>query len=364
MDHGPGRQPDEVRIESIDLENDEERVRLGCEIAALANSGGGRILVGIEAEAAGGWNLAELEELADRLLAPDRLALALNLAPVELPPGRAVAEIDVPRCDNPPLVVIDAGPHGHHAVLVRRNGRVEAARRADHLRWRHELRQRLLQQFQMVVEAPESSRLRVVGDDEVRDEPNFMLSRAVDLFRQRREKLLDGDDLIYLFRHRHTIDFTAAGGLVAELLVHSALRRRSTLFFWLALTKLDAHRVRSLIHEALGGADRDKSDMGTVVPLVAALYLDEVSYAGVIDLMARSRYAHLASAAKDHPTLASAQGAVEERRRGGIDGRPLARLGDDELLSQADELATGETSARASRRMPNLGLEYLARRLA
>lgn len=363
MDTTLGRAPEVVRVEAVDLEDAEARARLGVEIAALANSGGGRLAVGIAAADGSRWSGAALTALLDPLIGPDRLDLDVTVAPVELPPGRAVVEIDVPRCDDPPLVVTDGGPHGPHAVVVRRNGRVEPARRVDHLRWRQELRYRLLQQFQMLVEAPESALVRVVGGDEVRDEPSFLLSRAVDLFRQRPEKLLDGDDLLYLFQHRHTIDLTAAGGLVGELLVHSALRRRATLFFWLAFAQLDGPAVYRLLREALAMTDRDKSDMGTVLPLVAALYLGEDEYQALIAEMGASRYAHLASAAQELPTWASARHAVEERRRGELDGRPLARLGDDELIERAAELATPGSGTRASRRMPLLGMEYLARRL-
>jgi hypothetical protein len=55
--------------------------------------------------------------------------------------------------------------------------------------------------------------------------------------------------------------------------------------------------------------------------------------------------------------------AVDERRNGAIDGTALTDLGDDELLARADELIAEGNAQKASRRMPLLGLEFVARRL-
>ena len=244
---------------------------------------------------------------------------------------------------------------------MRHNTKAEPARRSDYLKWREDLRNRILQQFQMVIQAPETAHLRMIGDEEVRDEPNFLLSRAVDLFRQRPEKLLDGDDLLYLFQNRHAIDFTA--DLVPELLIHSALRRRATLFFWLALSGIDGPRVSRILHTALRMSDRDKSDMASVVPLVASLYLSASDYGELIGLMARSSYAHISDAAVKCPTITEARAAVAERRNAAVDHVPLADFGDHQLLAEAEALAEEQNSGRISRRMPNLGLEYLARHL-
>ena len=277
--------------------------------------------------------------------------------------------IDVPQFESPLLVLGKDGNHGggstafrRYSVFVRHNTKAEPARRSDYLQWREDLRSRILQQFQMVIQAPETAHLRIIGDEEVRDEPNFLLSRAVDLFRQRPEKLLDGDDLLYLFQNRDAIDFSA--DLVPELLIHSALRRRATLFFWLALSGIDATRVSRILHSALRMSDRDKSDMASAVPLVASLYLNASDYAELTGLMATSSYAHISQAAEKCPTITDARAAVEERRNAAIDQVLLADFGDDQLLGAAEALAEEQNSGRISRRMPNLGLEYLARRLA
>ncbi len=377
---GAALPPEGQRVEykeALDPTDSEDRLTLVKEIVAFANASGGRIVVGVAntgvpmgvpASGVAGWDPAKIGDLLDRFIDPDHLEVSISTSTEQVPDGKMLVTIDVPQFESPPLVMNKDGNHGgdasptfrRYSVFVRHNTKAEPARRADYLEWREDLRNRILQQFQMVIQAPETAHLRIIGDEEVRDEPNFFLSRAVDLFRQRPEKLLDGDDLLYLFQKRAAIDFSA--DLVPELLIHSALRRRATLFFWLALTGVGPSRVAQILHSALGMTDRDKSDMASAVPLVAALYLSPGEYAELIGMMASSSYAHIADAARSFPTIAEASAAVEQRRLGVIDKVPLAEFADDQLLDEARALAEEQNAGRISRRMPNLGLEYLARR--
>jgi hypothetical protein len=364
--------------EDLDPTDLKDRLALVREVVAMANAEGGRLLVGVrddstvigvpEADRAQ-WDPAVIGDLLDSFVNPEHVEIRISFDGEGCPEGRTVVELSVSQHSSPPLVINKDGNHPgaaspmfrKGAVLVRHNTKVEPARRSDFLRWREDLRNRILQQFQMVVEAPETAHLRMVADEEVRDEPQYLLSRALDLFRQRREKLLDGDDLLYLFENRATLDLTTDD--VAELLVQSALRRRATLFFWLALVDPPSERVREMLDTALGMSDRDKSDMASAVPIVASLYLTEEEYEAVVARMQASSYAHIREAATDFPTLAASRAAVDERRTARIDGNALADLGDDELLAIADDLIAEGNVQRASRRMPLLGLEFLSRRL-
>jgi len=363
---------------SLDPEDSRDRLKLVREIVAMANADGGYIrigiaddgtVVGVDASDTDKWDPASIGDLLHSYLNPDYLEIDLHISTEGCPEGRVVVDVRVPKAMAPPLVLCRDGNHGdstsavfkRHAVLVRHNTKVEAASRSDYLRWREEQRNRILQQFQMVVEAPESAHLRMVDSDEVRDEPSYLLSRAADLYRQRREKLLDGDDLVYLFTNRESLDLS--DGNACELLVQSALRRRATLFFWLALCGCSASRVGAVLESALNMSDRDKSDMAGVVPLVAALYLSPDEYGDLIDRMESSSYAHIREAAGDLPDVEAARHAIADRRASAVDGRSLSDFGDDELLAEASNLAASGGRSRASRRMPNLGLEFLARRL-
>ncbi len=324
--------------------------------------------IGVPAAQATRWDPSKIGDLLDSFIGPDHLEVSISTSTENVAEGMILVTIDVPQYEAPPLVLGKDGNHSggsqafrRYSVFVRHNTKAEPARRGDYLKWRDDLRNRILQQFQMAVEAPETAHLRIIGDDEVRDAPNFFLSRAADLFRQRPEKLLDGDDLLYLFRNREVLDFTA--DLVPGLLVQSARQRRATLIFWLALSGVGAMRVTRILGGALHMSDRDKSDMASAVPLVAALYLSATDYAELVGLMAASSYAHILEAAKEFPTIIEARAAVDERRNGAIDRVQLADLADDQLLDQATALAEEHNSGHISRRMPNLGLEYLGRRL-
>lgn len=344
----------------------------------MANAEGGKLLVGVRDDGTNvgipdadraKWDQATIGNLLDSFVNPDQIEIGISFNYEGCPAGRTVVEVGVAQHPAPPVVICKDGNHAgasspvfkKGAVLVRHNTKVEAASRSDFLHWRDDLRNRILQQFQMVVEAPETARLRMIADDEVRDEPQYLLSRAVDLFRQRSEKLFDGDDLLYLFQNRESLDLTTED--VAELLIQSALRRRATLFFWLALVNPPAVTVRGVLLRALAMSDRDKSDMGSAVPIVASLYLTEEEYQEVVSQMQASGYAHIRQAAAGYATVEEARAAVAERRDSLIDGAALADLGDDDLLALAEEVIAEGNPQKISRRMSLLGLEYLARRL-
>ncbi|MPZ53470.1 MAG: hypothetical protein GEU79_12185 [Acidimicrobiia bacterium] len=363
--------------ERLDPTERHDQLTLVKEIAAMANSEGGKILVGVtddgtalgipDSEVAR-WDPAKIGDLLDSFMNPDQVDIGVEVQSEGFPEGRSVVELTVSRHPTPPIVLCkDGNIHGSRSffskgtVLVRHNTKAEPAKRSDFLRWRNEIRDRILQQFQMVVRAPESAHLRMVEGEEVRDEPKYMLSRAVDLFRQRREKLLDGADLLYLFENRHVLDLSE--DLVPELLIQSALRRRATLFFWIALVQPSPDRISQILLDALQMSDRDKSDMANAIPLIAAMYLTHQQYGDLTTEMAVSPYAHIKQAGVEYPTITSAGEEVENRRGMRIDGISMSDLGSDELLELADRLVSEGNSGRLSRRMPTLGIEYLARRI-
>lgn len=364
--------------ESLDPGDARDRLVLVKEIVAMSNADGGAIRIGVRNDGTvvgvpdqdlGKWDAAQIGDLLDGFLNPDHVEIRIEFDSDGCPAGRSVVKVKVPRHAAPPVVLCKDGNHQgpgsplfrKGAVLVRHNTKVESARRSDFLRWREELRNRILQQFQMVVEAPETAHLRMVGDEEVRDEPQYLLSRAVDLFRQRREKLLDGDDLLYLFENRRVLDLPDELG--TELLVQSALRRRATLYFWFGLLLPSADRVWDMLDAALGMSDRDKSDMAGAVPLIAAMYLTADQYEVLVTQMAISTYTHIRKAAVDYPTMMEAAAGIVTRRQATIDGTPVRDLGDDQLLEMAEELVSDGNPQRISRRMSILGIEYLARKL-
>lgn len=354
-----------------------DQIRLVREIVAMANTRGGRIMigvtddgrrVGIPEQDRTKWDGARLGDQLDRYLNPERLEVSITFSRAGCPPERLLVELAVPQYYDPPLVVSRTAQDKSGKVvickgdvLVRNNTKVERAVRADFVRWREEDRRRIFDGVETVIRNP-ASVVRVVEGDEARDPVSYFMSRSVDIFRQRPGKLLDGGDLLYLFTNRARLELT--GTDLRRLLLHSALRRRATLYFWLALMEASSKEIVGILKEALDMSDRDKSDMSGAVPLVARLYLPNIQYRELIDRMLNSQYAHIHEAAQKHSKPSDAKAAIEKRRSTKIDGQPLSNYNNELLLRKAELTIEKDYSPqKVSKRLTTLGLEYLVRQL-
>ncbi len=364
---------------TLDPDEPKDRLKLVREIVAMVNSGGGLIEigvaddgtdVGVSRQLAAKFDPARLGDMVESYVSPDRVELTIEQR--SLPGDELVIEIAVPRAPDPPLVLRQAGNYvdgkGRQSALfpaqsvyVRRNTKAEPANREDYRQWREEAVQRarneILERLTMVVEAPPDARIRVIDEEEVKDEPNFFLSRSADVFSHRPERLLSGQDLAYLWIHRHSLD---ASDVANELIFQSALRKRATLFLWLAFLDPEADRVGRYLMRALDMRDRDKSDAARSILLVAALYLSDVEYERIRQAMAASSYAHMREQAEALPVKTDAQAVLDAQRRTTAAGQELAELTVDEIKDMAEELLRS-SDVGLSRRVPPLGWEYLRR---
>ena len=278
-----------------------------------------------------------------------------------------VVEVTVPQHPEPPLVICRDGSDQSETlfkkgdVLVRNNTKVAAASRSDYAQWRREDRERLLESFRTVLLNP-SATVRITDGTEALDPPSYLLSRAVALFRQRPDKLLDGKDLLYLFANRDYLDTGSPDR--RRLLIHSSLRRQATLWFWLGLLDVDPSEVADVLFEALQMGDRDKSDMSKAIARVGCLFLTPGRYRDLISEMESSRYAHIRRAAEQFEDLTDAESSIDKQRRRSIEGRPVSDFSDEELLTHAEREIEGGRQGYISTRLPALGLEYLLRRMS
>jgi len=359
----------------LDLNDPRAKLNFVRDVAAMMNSGGGRIdvgvdddggEVGIDDEVRTALDPTLLSNLVDRFLEPDRVELSVNDRRVGA--DRWVVEITVPAALEPPVVLcrqgnVETGPKTQqtvfsaHSVYVRHHNKTETARREDYLRWRRDAVEReraeLLGRFKMVAEAPSDAHIRVVTNDEVRDAPNFFLSRATELFRQRPERLLSGDELSYLWVHRSELQFDETS---KELIVHSALRRAATLCFWLVFLQLGPAQVKAFVLRSLEITDRDKSDAARSILRVSAVFLSQADYSEVREAMARSRYAHMKEAASALPDAAAADASISaliiSKYAHGLSPTDMERFADKTLPMP---------EGAASKQLRSIGWEYLRR---
>lgn len=366
------------RKATVDLDDSKERLEFVLECVAMANAGGGEIHigtnddgthVGIDAALAGKFDPARVGTLVESFIVPDRLELVVTQQTVAH--DRVVVTITVPPAAQPPIVLCKVGNHTdrngkqqcifrEHSVYVRRNTKAEPARREDFRRWIdaavERAQNRILQNLALAVEAGPTATLRVIDDDEVRDAPNFLVSRTTELFKQNNSRLLSGDELAQLWLSRKTLELTPDA---EELIFHSALRKRATLFLWLADLNLTPERIQTLLQRSLSLSDRDKSDAARSILQVAALYLDDAGYALVRDELAASPYKHMRDAADEYPNRDIALQPVGPGRAGRVTGLDLAGLTISELEATAESCLRGPT--RTQRAVPAIGCEYLHR---
>ena len=389
----PSRQTTGIRVREMPQPKETERVdlelkryldpgakrdlmRLVKQIVAMANTQGGRILVGVtdDGQRVGvpdrdrsKWDPAPLGDQLDRYINPDHVEVVVAFRSDGCLEGTAVVEVTVPQYPDPPLVLCRDGSDQSGTifrkgdVLVRNNTKVEAASRSDYARWRREDRQRLLESFKTVLLNP-SATVRITRGDETLDPPSYLLSRAVDLFRQRPDKLLDGEDLLYLFANRDYLDTGSADR--RRLLMHSSLRRQATLWFWLGLMDAKPGEVADVLFEALNMGDRDKSDMSRAMVRVGSLFLTPARYRDLISGMESSGYVHIRRAAAQFREIADAKASIDKQRRMSIEGCQASDLSDQDLLERAEREIEGGRNVNISRRLPVLGIEYLLRKMS
>ncbi|MFV0258632.1 MAG: hypothetical protein ACK5PP_09325 [Acidimicrobiales bacterium] len=363
-----------------DRSHHDQLLTLARDLVAVANSGGGDVLLerhrlDADPDPTPGYGptagpptdgparldpeAAQVRAVLQQVIAPDRLDIAVARRPE---PGHRTTWLVVPPAPEPPLIPTVDLPGGFPAgtVLVRRNGSTVIASRDDHRRWRADtaatVRRELTERLRLLVDAPTGARIQVVEAEAVMDEPSFLLARASDLHQVRADKLLSGDDLSHLWRHRRSLDLTS--GERRELLVLSALRRRMTLWLWLAELEPDQDEVRRLLRRSLTLDDRDKSDAGRSILEVAAVYLGHGDFARLHRALIASGYAHLRQAAEGWHDVDTTRRAMVDRLASGR----YQRLTDIELEAEADAaIQSGEP--RLIRRLPGIGFALLERRL-
>jgi hypothetical protein len=371
------------RKRTIDLDERSDCLALVREVVAMANTSGGQIIIGVDDDgavvgmqesSASKFDPARLSDVLDPFTSPDHVEVTVS---IERTDHAVIVRVDVPEHSDPPLVLARDGNYQRPGraqksafkagdVLVRRGTKVERAVRADYQRWLRQAaddaRSLLVDRVALIANLPDNASLQVVTDEDSMDEPTALISRSVRAWSRDPAKLLSATELAYLLLSAQSLTLDDDG---QALVLHSALRKKSTLWHWLAAMQPQTEVLRRVFLEAVLGQDRDKSDAGRSMVEVAALTLEASDYRTLIETLADSRYAHLREAAEDGSDVKTVRSRLQITRSQLVGGVDLRDIRTEDLWSESYDLAGilmhGGRHPSASRRLGRLGLELFAR---
>jgi hypothetical protein len=261
-----------------------------------------------------------------------------------------VVAIEVSAHARPPVVLTKDGTFGEGSlqrsmfragdVLARTATRATLAGPAEFERWMNaaETRgeQRAYDLMRRIADRP-------AGYEVILSPPETLtarLSAAALAFAADPSKLLDGDDLLRAATEDERLDLPNSHDLVPELLLQSALRKRATLWWWLAELDPDPEWLAGQLARVPQARDRDVSDSGKALLEVAAVVCPE-SFTDLRQALASStKYSHFRGAAETYPDVPATLAALR-KRAAKVDGRPARSE-----VQQAFEAALRSTSRR------------------
>lgn len=359
----------------IDLTKKEHKLKLIKEIVAMANAEGGTIeigraddgtVAGLPKGPASRFDAARVSDLVNAYIEPDSVEVHTEIESLG-ESEHCLVKLHIRRTRQPPLVFSKPGNYQDergeqqilfraHSVYKRDGTKADVARWRDFRRWTEEAvseaQNSFLDKVGLLVRADPESSVRIVTGERIDSPPQFLLSQSTLIFEQRPEKLLSGDDLLFLWRNRGSLQIDGQG---RDLVLQSALRRKATLFLWLWYLEPEPDEVMAVLVTALDAKDRDKSDAAKSILQVGSIYAMNDEYQGLRRRMSESSYAHMKSAAADLQDRTAALVALRLARSKG-----LVSLSDRELESKADQESASDSPA--SRSLSGIGLELLSRK--
>lgn len=367
----------------LDLSSTADRVKLVAEVVAMANADGGLIRigvaddgreVGVDVDIAARLDPAKVADLIDSFTSPDHVEVAVSTTSVDT--GRQIVDLQVGRFASPPVVMSKDGNYDADGrqrtefrkgdVLVRRGTRAQRATRGDFAHWTNcaveDARRTFLERVAFVADLPAGAELQVAVGGTDHAEPRGMLGHAVHAWRQDERRLLGPTELAWLLVGEASLGGLDDGG--ARLLVRSALRKKSTLWHWIARVRPSPEWVEEALTEALAGTDRDVSDAGRPIVDLAAVFLDGARYHAVLTSLAASRHKHFRDAAEGADDKTSQLERLRELAARPVDGVDLSTVDSTELRSLSHAAASrllGGRDQAASNRLSRYGLESFRR---
>lgn len=306
-----GETPILDRKVTFDHEDPKAKLELVRDLVAIANTGGGRIVVGHDevnevgvtqdvVEALDSSKVAEwMANFASplpvhlshdaRALAGGKFLVTLTISASEFPiviSRRGLWKGADSKRDRP---VFEPGE-----VFVRHSTRTEKANYEDIRRWilkaREAERESILDRITTFVKLPEGAALQVVSQaGHPIDTPGHLLDSAISRREHDPGHLLSPHDLLWLFQLRQPSSYNEAS---LRILIASALRRNPTLYWWLLQADMAPEMIKEEVSDAFQASDRDRSDAGRSIIEVASIYLDRDAIREVLAKLRSSRYEH------------------------------------------------------------------------
>lgn len=336
-----------------------DKAHLAKEVVALANTGGGLIIygvdrhghaVGLPADSVTLLDPARVGDYVGRYIGNQRVVLSVS---THAEGETVLVQIAVSGHDRPPVVMERPGTFGDGsrqetlfeagAVFVRRDTKACPAQRADFERWLIDAEERgernaygLMRQ---VADRPRGT----VIEFALPDTPSNRLDGAAERYMADPSKLLDADDLLSFASVTDELDLGNPD--VRQLLLQSGLRKRATLWWWVAELAPSSDWLADQLRAAIAATDRDVSDAGRPILEVAALRCPD-HFEELHDLLAASsRYAHFRQAAEAYPDADSALSSLRTRA-----ARASGACSREECLALINRASAASSSDRAAAR--------------
>ena len=361
---------------TFDHQSGQAKLELIRDLVAIANTGGGKIVIGHD-EVADVGVAQDIVTALDSANVAEWLANHASLAPVHvshetrpLSPGKFVHTLTISGAEYP-IVISKRGlwkgadnkkdrpTFQPGDIFIRHSTRTEKANYEDLRRWilraKEAERASIIDRLSTFVNLPEGAALQLVSQaGQPIDTPGHLLHNAI----RRRERdpnhLLSPHDLLWLFQLRQSSTYDEPS---LSILIASALRRNPTLYWWLLQADNFPELVEKEVSNALQASDRDRSDAGRSIVEVASIYLDRDEIRDVLSALRSSRYEHFRREANQWVSREQAHRRLAERiRRATWNKTPLLEYSRAELEARASEVA-----GDLLRRQRNLSL---ARRLS
>jgi hypothetical protein len=371
--------------ESFDSNSPKAKLDLVKDLVAIANSGGGEIIfgrgeqniTGLPADQIAALDSAKVADQVEKYIAP--LSVRLSHEIDESIPGKPTLSLHIQPAETPIVISKDGiwtppGKKYEEFVLrkgdiwIRHSSKNEHATAEDLRSWIYRARaaekSAILERVGMLVDLPEGSDIRVVASTGSPIEtPSQLLQTARARLEWDSDHLLSSDELLWIYSQRNSITLSYDD---LRLLIASALRKSTTLHYWIGLADYSPHLIVQTLQAALVAGDRDKSDAGKNVIELAAFYADEQELRQILESLRNSDYKHFREAAEDWKGRDAAQRAAVRRinsasheNKALVDFPPadLDRLG-TELASRARR----ESNSMVARKLSNVNRVFWARR--